>query len=374
MSALRAAFVMEQTLGHITHAQNLRAAAARQANVEVTWFPIQFEVGGVERFVPGYGGNWSVRASYRARTWLAREQARRSFDVLFFHTQVTALFSLGLMRRVPSVISLDATPKNFDTVGASYGHRPASDGWLDSRKYRMNRDAFGAAHALVAWSQWAADSLVADYGIPRERIVVTAPGASAQYFAIGERRVARREPHLPVRLLFVGGDFVRKGGFLLLEAVRAARTHHAFELHIVTRDDVPATTGVFVHRGIGPNSPDLLALFADSDVFVLPSLGECLSVALMEAAAAGLPIISTGVGALSEAAVEGLSALVVPPGEPTTLRFAIERLVDDDSLRARLGRGAHSLARAKFDAARNNQGILDLVSSVARPVGARRVA
>ncbi len=365
---------MEQTLGHITHAQNLRAAAARQANVEVTWFPIQFEVGGVERFVPGYGGNWSVRASYRARTWLAREQARRSFDVLFFHTQVTALFSLGLMRRVPSVISLDATPKNFDTVGASYGHRPASDGWLDSRKYRMNRDAFGAARALVAWSEWSAASLVADYGIPRERIVVVAPGASAAYFALGECRAPVVEPHATVRLLFVGGDFVRKGGFLLLEAVRAARTRRAFELHVVTRDALPATPGVVVHHGIGPNSPELLALFAKSDVFVLPSLGECLSVALMEASAAGLPMISTNVGGLSEAAIDGRSALVVRPGDPVSLRLAIERLVDDDALRARLGRDAYALARSKFDADRNNGRILELVTSMAHPAAARSVA
>lgn len=371
---IRAAFVLEQTLGHITHTQNLRAAAARQEEVEVAWIPIPFEVGGVERFVPGFGGNWSVRASYRARARLVREHARRPFDVLFFHTQVTALFSLGLMRRVPSVISLDATPKNFDTVGAAYGHRPAGPGWLDSRKHRLNRDAFGSARALVAWSEWAAASLVADYGIPRERIVVTAPGASAAYFAIGERRALVTDSGAPVRLLFVGGDFVRKGGLLLLEAVRAARTRRAFEVHVVTRDTVRATPGVVVHNGVSPNSPELLALFAGTDVFVLPSLGECLSVALMEAAAAALPIVATDVGALSEAAIDGRSALVVPPGEPGSLRFAIERLVDDDSLRARLGRGAHSLARSKFDADRNNRAILELVAAVARPVAARSVA
>jgi len=374
LSAIRAAFVLEQTLGHITHAQNLRAAAAQQTEVDVTWIPIPFGLDGVERFVPGYRSNWSVRASYRARARLVREHAQRSFSALFFHTQVTALFSVGLMRRVPSVISLDATPKNFDTVGAAYGHRPADDGWLDSRKYRMNRDAFEAAHALVAWSEWAADSLVADYGIPRERIVVTAPGASAAYFAIGERRTPAIDPGAPVKLLFVGGDFVRKGGSLLLEAVRAARTRRTFELHVVTRDAVPTTPGVVVHHGVGPNSPELLTLFADSHVFVLPSLGECLSIALMEASAAGLPVISTDVGALSEAAIDGRSALVVRPGEPASLRYAIERLVDDDALRVRLGRDAYLIARSKFDAERNNRAILELVGAVARPVTARSVA
>jgi glycosyltransferase involved in cell wall biosynthesis len=374
VTALRAAFVVEQTLGHVTHTQNLRAAAERQSNVQVTWMPIPFEVRGAERFVPGFRGNWSVRASYRARMLLAQEHARRRFDVLFFHTQVTALFSLGLMRRVPTIISLDATPKNFDSVGPAYGHRPAGDGWLDSRKYKLNKDAFAAARALVAWSQWAADSLVADYGVPRERIVVTAPGASAEYFAIGARRVVGAHSDGPVRLLFVGGDFVRKGGFLLLEAIRAARPRRAVELHVVTRDAVPPTQGVIVHHGIGPNSPELFALFAAADVFVLPTLGECLSVALMEAAAAGLPIISTNVGALSEAALDGQSALVVRPGEPRSLRIALERIVDDDALRASLGRGAYALATGMFDAGRNNQTILELVASVAHPFPERSVA
>ena len=365
---------MEQTLGHVTHAQNLRAAAARQGGLAVTWIDIPFEVGRVERLVPGYRDNWSVRAGYRARSALTRESASGAFDALFFHTQVTALFSAGLMRRVPSVVSLDATPENFDTVGAAYGHRPAAGSWLDRRKHAMNRNALGAARALVAWSEWAAASVVRDYGIPRERIVVRAPGAPAAYFAIGERRSADREGAAPVRLLFVGGDFARKGGPALLAAVRDARTRDAFELDVVTRDPVPATPGVVVHRNVRPNSPELFALYRQADVFVLPSLGECLSVALMEAAAAGLPLVSTNVGALGEAAVDGRSAIVVPPGDARSLRVAIERLVDDTALRTGLGRGAYALAKARFDADRNNREILELVASVARPAVARSVA
>ncbi len=372
--ALRAAFVMEQTLGHVTHAQNLKGLLAERPDVEATWIPIPFAVAGIERLVPAYGGNWSVRASYRARRELGRALAQRPHDVLFFHTQVTALLSVGLMRRVPAVLSLDATPLNFDEVGAAYGHQPAGDGWLDARKHQLNRAAFGAAHALVAWSKWTAASLVRDYGVPRERIVVNAPGAARNYFAIGEARGDALAADAPVRLLFVGGDFVRKGGSQLLDAVRAARTLRAFEVHVVTRDAVPATPGVVVHHGIGPNSPELLDLFRRADVFVLPSLAECLSVALMEAAAAGLPIISTRVGALPEAAVDGRSGILVSAGDTRSLRDAIERLVDDEALRGRLGRAGHALARAKFDADRNNRVILELLASVARRTAMRNVA
>lgn len=371
---IRAAFVVEQTLGHVTHTRNLEAAAAAQDDVAVTWLPVSFPVSGIGGLVPAYRSNWSVRASWRARTRLLRERAIQSFDVLFFHTQVTALFCADLMRRIPSVVSLDATPVNFDGVGASYGHRPAGGGWLDARKYQLNRSAFAAAGALVSWSDWAARSLVTDYGVARERITVVAPGAARPYFDIGERRMKRSTGTGPVRLLFVGGDFARKGGPALLAAARAARTRAAFELHIVTRDDVPAQDGVVVHHGVQPNSPELLGLIERSDVFVLPSLGECLSIALMEAAAAGLPIVTTDVGALREAALDGVSAIVIAPGDDAALRIAIERLVDDEALRRRLGAAGHAHASVMFDAERNNRRIFDLVRSLAAPLGRRSVA
>jgi glycosyltransferase involved in cell wall biosynthesis len=371
---VRAAFVVEQTLGHVTHTRNLEAAAAAQDDVAVTWVPVDFPVSGIGGLVPAYRSNWSVRASWRARTRLLRERAFRSFDVLFFHTQVTALFCADLMRRIPSVVSLDATPINFDTVGASYGHRPAAGGWLDGRKFQLNRSAFAAARALVSWSDWAARSLVADYGVAARRINVLAPGAARAYFEIGERRARRSAATKPVRLLFVGGDFARKGGPALLAAARAARTRAPFELHIVTRDDVPAQDGVFVHHGVRPNSPELLALIERSDVFVLPSLGECLSVALMEAAAAGLPIVTTDVGALREAALDEQTAIVMSPGDGAALRAAIERLVDDEPRRRSLGAAGHALACEKFDAERNNGRIFDLVRSLAAPMSGTSVA
>ncbi len=364
---VRVAFVMEQSLGHVTHSQNLGGALARRTDVAGTWIPIPFPVAGLARVVPAFRANWSVRAGLRARIALRRELARRPQDSLFFHTQVTALFSVRLMRKIPSVVSLDATPINYDSVGASYGHRPAGDGWLDARKHRMNREVFDAAAGIVTWSDWAARSLVADYGVARAKITVIAPGASRRHFEIGGERADRRRRDGPTRFLFVGGDFARKGGRELIEALGSARTARPIEVHIVTRDPVPAAPGVVVHHGVLPNSTELLTLFRDADVFILPSRGECLSVALMEAAAAGLPIITTGVGALGEAAIHGQTALVVPPDDVRSLRSAIEALADDDARRDRLSRQALALARAKFDADRNNLSLLDLIVGVARP-------
>ena len=364
---------MEQTLGHVTHHQNLSTVVQRQSAVLATWIPVPFAASGLAGLVPMYGSNWTVRASLRARRELDRALASRRHDALFFHTQVTSLFSVGLMRRIPAVVSLDATPLNYDSVAAAYGHRAAGDGWLDERKHLMNRDAFQTAAHLVTWSQWAKRSLAADYGIDPEKVSVLAPGAAATFFDIGAERLARETSSRPVRLLFVGGDFERKGGRRLLDAF-AALAHPDVELHIVTASDVPARPRVIVHRGVRANSAPLFRLFREADVFVLPSDGVCLAVALMEATAAALPIVTTDVGALREAVRDGENGFVIAPGDVTGLRLALERLSGDASLRQRFGAAGHALARELFDAERNGHAILRILARVAASDRARSVA
>jgi glycosyltransferase involved in cell wall biosynthesis len=374
--AVRAAFVMEQTLGHVTHFQNLQEAVRGHADVSPTWLPIPFAEPPVAGLLPPLR-NWSIRASVRARRALGRVLADSPHDALIFHTQVTALFSLGLMRRVPTIVSLDATPINYDSVGAYYGHRPAGAGLLDRQKYAMNRRVFHAAAGLVSWSEWARRSLDRDYGIDPARVRVLAPGAAPAYFEIGQQRLARPEtvaPDRPVRLLFVGGDFDRKGGPHLLECLRGSLADRC-ELHLVTQAPVAPRRNVTVHRGVRPNSPELLRLFAEADVFVLPTLADCLAVVLMEATAAGLPVITTDVAALGEAVLPGESGLLIRGGDVPELRRALDALVVDAQLRRRMGRAGQRLARQKFDAGRNGRALLDLVVEVARAGrGPRRAA
>jgi glycosyltransferase involved in cell wall biosynthesis len=149
--------------------------------------------------------------------------------------------------------------------------------------------------------------------IPGDKVTVLAPGAASHFFGIGAERVRRRAPGRAIRLLFVGGDFDRKGGPLLLEAARAMSTREPFELHLVTGNPFRAPRRHRPPRRAA-EQPIAPSPFQGGRRFVLPSNGECLSVALMEAGAAGLPIVATDVGALGEAARHGENALVVPTG------------------------------------------------------------
>jgi glycosyltransferase involved in cell wall biosynthesis len=361
---VRTAFVMEQALGHVTHYRNLRDFTDRQPDIDAEWLPISFDVRGPARMVPLLRSNWSIRASWRARRALANLSVQP--EVAVFHTQVTSLFSAGYMRRVPSIISLDATPINYDAVGEYYGHRPAGGGLLDARKFEMNRNAFHAAAVLVAWSDWAKRSLVSDYGVDDARVRVLAPGAGPVFFDIGHERPRRSKlaDGGRVKLLFVGADFRRKGGPELLKCM-AGPLGAICELHVATQSDVPAQPNVIVHRGLQANSDGLLKLFEEADIFVLPTHADCLGVALMEASAAGLPVITTTVGALSEAVEDGQTGLLMPPGDTDALHAALFALAQDAARRERMGRAAFALAWDKFDARKNNRAMLDLIHEIA---------
>ena len=93
-------------------------------------------------------------------------------------------------------------------------------------------------------------------------------------------------------------------------------------------------------------------LLAAADLFVLPSLAEGMSVALLEAMAAGLPIVATDIPANRHLVADGQHGLLVPCRDPDALGAAIRRLLDDPELAARLGAAAAERAAGQFSLAR----------------------
>lgn len=355
----RFAFVMEQTLGHVAHTRNLERALASEDWIESSVTRLPFEAAGRLSRLPGLR-NWSFRASLMARTALQRRIWQGPLDAVFIHTQVVALLCVGIMRAVPTVVSLDATPKNFDDVGEPYGHRRAG-AMVETAKAAMVRRALLAAEALVTWSRLAADSLVGDYGVPAGRIHVIPPGVDIERFRPPEMRRADG----PLRVLFVGGDLERKGGLDLLDALRGLPD---IELDIVTADEVKPPAGVRcrVHRGLRPADPTLLDLYRRADVFAMPSRGDCMPQALAEAAAAGLPLVSTPVGAIPEIVSDGRNGLLVPAGSPRELRHALRLLATNVGLRLAMGRESLVLARREHDAMANHRRIFEVMAASAR--------
>ena len=122
----------------------------------------------------------------------------------------------------------------------------------------------------------------------------------------------RRVPGEPVRLLFVGGDFARKGGDLLLE-VFEQQFAGMCELHLVTRSEIRPRPGVRIYNDLSPMIRAFAHSYAAADIFVLPTVADCFSLASLEAMASGLPVISTAVGGIPEIIAHGKSGYVINP-------------------------------------------------------------
>ena len=138
-STYRIGFVVEQALGHITHGENLQANVANEDNVEAHWVLPPFPAEGWAARLPVYRSNWTVRAGWRARRGLAALQRQTALDGLFFHTQVPAVLAQDWLNRLPGIVSLDATPRQYDRLGAYYQHEVGPE-WLERLKWRLNRN------------------------------------------------------------------------------------------------------------------------------------------------------------------------------------------------------------------------------------------
>ncbi|MEI6180913.1 MAG: glycosyltransferase family 4 protein, partial [Chloroflexales bacterium] len=200
---------------------------------------------------------------------------------------------------------------------------------------------------LLPWSSWVRDSLIRDYGVSPTKIEVVPPGVDLHLWTPGARQADG-----PLRILFVGGDFQRKGGETLLRAFRALPTGTA-ELHLVTRTPIEPEAGIHTYYHLKPNTPELIALYQRSTVFVLPTEAEAFGIAAIEASAAGLAIVATAVGGLVDIVAEGESGFLIPPSDSTVLSQCLARLSADPALCACLGRAARACAESRFDAQRN---------------------
>lgn len=348
------AFAVEYAIGHITFANTVREAVEADPSIDADWHLMSSlpESGWQKRYLSER--NYTLQMGLRVR--LAVEGERKALDALLIHTQTAALLSWGLMGKLPTIISTDATPRNIDELSAAYLHRQGSPLEEDIKR-RIMGSLFRRARYVVPSSQWAANSLVHTYGVPEQQVKVIKSGIHLSRWPLA----SERRPG-PPRLLFVGGDFKRKGGEVLLDALREIAG--PWHLDAVTRSALPSDERVTVHNDLHPSDPQLLDLYQQADAFVFPSLGDAVPWVILEAMASGTPVISTAVGAIPEM-VPRNTGIIVPPKDARALRSALESLLHDPTRREGMGAAGRALIERDHDAGKTSRSMLDLMKSVA---------
>jgi glycosyltransferase involved in cell wall biosynthesis len=199
------------------------------------------------------------------------------------------------------------------------------------------------AHAVIVLGErWR--GFFASIGVPPERLVVFSnPVALPPAPPV-------RAPGARAVFVFLGLVSEAKGVFDLVEALASlpAGTRARMKLVIAGNGEHAALRRRVAHHRLENeveilgwvDAPQRDALLASADAFVLPSHGEALPMALLEAMAWGLPAVCTPVGSVCEVARHEHNALLAPVGDVAALARALERLALDHELRARMGTAA----------------------------------
>jgi glycosyltransferase involved in cell wall biosynthesis len=363
---VRVLSVQTTLLGNRTYAELLRAlfAGSERIAFDARWSPEQRElrIPGLKRFfwtrnplrgvrernLDFYTTRYEVGTSLLVRRLLALELAGRAPDVVHLHTQNLALLAGDLMRRVPTVVTADMTM--MQTAGQHA--RPGWE-WTYAPSVRLEKAALRNAAAVVTFSDWAARSMVEEHGLCPERVHVVPPGVDVRHFA--ELDTTRRGEGGVRRILFVGGEFVRKGGPALVDVFLARFADVPIELHIVTSSEsvVPRHPKIVVHHGVKAFSPEWRELYERADLFVMPTRGDAAPFVFVEAMAAGIPVIGTTVGAVPEMVIDRETGFIVRPDDRAGLADTMRLLLEDGDLRHRLGKNGRRRVAAHYDARRN---------------------
>lgn len=212
------------------------------------------------------------------------------------------------------------------------------------RRRERQRTVYERAAGVFAMSQWFADVLVHDSGVPREKVHVVGAGI---HTPIPPRPRSPRELAARTRLLFVGRDFERKGGPQVVAATRLLREAGLpVTLTVAGPSSLPLAGDPpewVDHRG-DVTTAEVSQLLAASDLFVLPSRFEAFGIAFAEARAHGLPCIGRRAFAMPELITEGQTGALIESDDAQVLAEAIVRVLRDDSIHARCAAEAPEVA------------------------------
>jgi glycosyltransferase involved in cell wall biosynthesis len=226
--------------------------------------------------------------------------------------------------------------------------------WLTSRRRRaLLRLTLSPAHRVVA--VWTSGRDLLRTVLPAGRVGLIDNGVSVEAFS------GRSSANDPPRILYVGLLTPRKGVLDLIEASRLLRERDvAHEVWLVggTPDEGPGAEAEAragfdgAVKLLGSRPPEQMpAAYAEADVLCLPSWWEAMPLSVLEAMAAGLPVVATDVGDVARAVADGVTGYVVPVKDAERLAAALEPLLRDPDLRRRMGDAGRERVTAMFSSA-----------------------
>jgi glycosyltransferase involved in cell wall biosynthesis len=311
----------------------VRGGVAAVENALIASLPPQIQVTQLPTMVEG--SKWRKLVTFAQALVRVTAQLRRRPDIVHIHFASRA----SSVRKMLLARMALASGARLIMHHHGGGYRKYWAG-LSVQARAATVQTLSRAHCLMVLGESWREFFVS-VGVPRERIVVVPNPVVLP--AVVPKRLGRSH----VRLVFLGLLARNKGVFDLIDALTRLRPECLGRTRLVLagNGDLKTVRDLAERRGLarfvevrdwlGPAERD--RLLASADAFVLPSYAEGLPMALLESMAWGLPVISTTVGSIPEHVSDGVQGLLVQPGDVSELAGAIERIVMDDALRARMG-------------------------------------
>jgi glycosyltransferase involved in cell wall biosynthesis len=272
---------------------------------------------GLRRFgLDNHFARWRNVVSAHVRNEV--DQRAGTFDALVVNTQSVGLDLVDVGK--PIFAALDATFQQL-SQGRWFSNPPLGRiaPKLISNLIDREKKIFTVAAHILPWSRQTRESLVTDYGLAETKICVLPPSIE-----VPPPRTAPQNP-MP-RILFVGGDFKRKGGDILLACYRRFFCGRV-RLDLVTQTEIQPETGVSVWRDVQARSSDWKNLWNSADIFIFPSRLETFGIVLVEALTFGVPIISSKAGAAEEILDGGRAGILLENLSAENLAASIENVL-----------------------------------------------
>ena len=281
--------------------------------------------------------------------WLAGSLRRLRSDVLHINLPSTYSASFSAMAPLGRVMGCQVvTTEHLSMVGRS-------------RRRALLKDWFTPyVQRVIAVSRATAASLKGEHRLRGEKITVVYNGVDPDRLQFLGRSEARARLGVAQEALAVGcvGELIpRKGQRYLVEAISGLRERLGGQVQLVIVGDGEdrgrlseqieerGLSGAVILAGRVEHASSLLKAF---DLLAMPSLMEALPFALLEAMAAGLPVVASSVWGIPEVVTDGETGLLVPPADVGALEQAIMKLAQDPDLRVQMGERAQQAVSERF--------------------------
>jgi glycosyltransferase involved in cell wall biosynthesis len=365
---------------------------------------------------------WIFQFKRQQVRYLLRRYDPDNLDLVYIHTQTAATSVLDLPKHVPTVVSIDLTWK-LAFQESRYHVSPLLKPTLE-----LERRIFERSDLVISFSDWAASSVIDDYGIPASKVKVVRNGVTLPPPLTGLRPANGHSPnghgganghsdgnspndrylhhlnlgtngnggngHSPhasgsnghtanglnghgdliadhqdqeglLKLGFIGNGFLRKGGDLLL---KVHQEHFADLAHLtlVTHDPPKGLSGlrnVEIKTEV-PWVELMTAVLPGFDLFVFPTRFDYSPYAVIEAMSAGVPVISTRVGAIPEMVEDGVGGFLIEAGSAAPLAERVSWAIDNRAQLPAMGARGRERAIEYYAAERNYPQLLDTLAEV----------